>query len=565
MKNIFGFNNKFARNKLVTAMALAQNEFNPRSAFAGGEQGIWLDPNDLDAAKLRWAQANAGNPNFNSLFMQAFPNHALFQDSAGTTPVTAAGQPVGLVLDKRLGLVQSSELVVNGDFSSASGWTLGSGTTISGGTLNMATVTNTGALRSITIQANTWVIVRASVLSRTAGRVRFRLLNSGVEVANSGFINTTGDKLFYLYNTNANQVQVDPEFGVGFTGSVDNVSVRELPGNHAFQSTSISRPVLRQTPILGNELVVNGDFSSDTWWVKEQGWSISSGIATKPGSEVFALKTPNNTVVAGKTYAVTFTALTSGIFNVMFGSSYITAGSGVGTRTVLGTVTATTSIGFQGGSAISLDNISIREVTGYYTDRNYLEFDGVDDFLVTNNIDFTGTDQVSVFAGVRKLSDAAIGMLVELSVSGTANVGSFTMAASPNVGTGEFNWRARGSLDNVFNVGGYYAPISAVLSGSSDISTDYSVLRVNGKVAGSNYADSGTGNYGNYPLYIGRRGGTSLPFNGWLYGLLIKGALSSTAETARIEKMLLEKISESISYEPTLALNFLDQRYSIKV
>ena len=45
----------------------------PRSLFASGEQGIWLDPSDFST---------------------------LFQDAAGTTPVTALGQPVGKILDK---------------------------------------------------------------------------------------------------------------------------------------------------------------------------------------------------------------------------------------------------------------------------------------------------------------------------------------------------------------------------------------------------------------------------------------------------------------------------------
>jgi len=47
--------------------------FTPASLFAGGEQGAWCDPSDLDT---------------------------LFQDAAGTTPVTAAGQSVGKMLDK---------------------------------------------------------------------------------------------------------------------------------------------------------------------------------------------------------------------------------------------------------------------------------------------------------------------------------------------------------------------------------------------------------------------------------------------------------------------------------
>ena len=37
---------------------------------------------------------------FNSDFLNAFPDHTIFQDAAGTVPVTGAGQPVGLILDK---------------------------------------------------------------------------------------------------------------------------------------------------------------------------------------------------------------------------------------------------------------------------------------------------------------------------------------------------------------------------------------------------------------------------------------------------------------------------------
>jgi len=48
-------------------------QFDPLTLFAGGEQGAWYAPSDLST---------------------------LFQDSAGTTPVTADGQPVGLALDK---------------------------------------------------------------------------------------------------------------------------------------------------------------------------------------------------------------------------------------------------------------------------------------------------------------------------------------------------------------------------------------------------------------------------------------------------------------------------------
>jgi len=45
----------------------------PSTLFAGGEQGFWFDPSDFST---------------------------MFQDSAGTTPVTAVGQTVGKILDK---------------------------------------------------------------------------------------------------------------------------------------------------------------------------------------------------------------------------------------------------------------------------------------------------------------------------------------------------------------------------------------------------------------------------------------------------------------------------------
>ena len=47
--------------------------FSPASLFAAGEQGVWYDPSDFST---------------------------MFQDSAGTTPVTAVEQPLGRILDK---------------------------------------------------------------------------------------------------------------------------------------------------------------------------------------------------------------------------------------------------------------------------------------------------------------------------------------------------------------------------------------------------------------------------------------------------------------------------------
>ena len=175
--------------------------------------------------------------------------------------------------------------------------------------------------------------------------------------------------------------------------------------------------------------------------------------------------------------------------------------------------------------------------TGAY----YLAFDGVDDFLQTNNIDFTGTDKVSLFAGVTKLADTAQ-IIAELSQSVAYNAGSFYLAAGTDLNGNGYTAMARGSLGA--NAGKaarnftYLAPDVAVLSIKHDISGDLSSMRRNGVIGIDGLDDKGTGNFGNYPLYIGRRGGTTLPFNGHLYSLIGIGRLTTDSETTSLEKSI---------------------------
>jgi hypothetical protein len=42
---------------------------------------------------------------------------------------------------------------------------------------------------------------------------------------------------------------------------------------------------------------------------------------------------------------------------------------------------------------------------------------------------------------------------------------------------------------------------------------------------------AGTGNFLTYPLYIGRRGGTALPFNGQIFGLIVRFGTNLDAAT----------------------------------
>lgn len=166
--------------------------------------------------------------------------------------------------------------------------------------------------------------------------------------------------------------------------------------------------------------------------------------------------------------------------------------------------------------------------TGAY----YLAFDGVDDFFATNNIDFTATDKVSLFAGVRKLINAS-GLITELGNDTTNN--KFFLID-------EYRFLARGSINYISTqraeklVATY--PNNAVISAKGDITANVNTIRVNGKNGASSSSSLGAGGFIASPLYIGRRGGTSLPFSGHIYSLIGISRLTTDAETLALEKAI---------------------------
>ena len=187
--------------------------------------------------------------------------------------------------------------------------------------------------------------------------------------------------------------------------------------------------------------------------------------------------------------------------------------------------------------------------TGAY----YLAFDGADDFLQTNSIDFTATDKVSLFAGVRKLSDPTIGTLVELSSGSDSatNPGSFILGAP--YGPVGYGFQTRGDVDRGGRRTLGTAPTSDVVTGFLDLTKNTTELAIrpfrNGVQESVAFGGIGGfgGNFGNYPLYIGRRNGTLFPFNGHIYGLIGIGKLAADDETAAIEKELSKRVGVTLN------------------
>ena len=183
-------------------------------------------------------------------------------------------------------------------------------------------------------------------------------------------------------------------------------------------------------------------------------------------------------------------------------------------------------------------NYPVLQQDGTY--RYYLAFNGVNQWLQTNSIDFTYGDKMFVCAGVRKLSDAAVEIVAELSVQFYANNGTFAIAAPGSSTPYGYEFNSRGTQNSITNAG-YAAPITNVISGIGNISGNQAILRVNGTQAAVITTNQGTGNFGNHPLYIGARAGTSYWFNGRLYGLVVAGKAASDSEIASTEAWLNQK------------------------
>ena len=211
-----------------------------KKLFSNGEQGFFYDPNDLST---------------------------MYQDAAGTVPVTAVGQPVGLMLDKSKELSYGSERITGGNFElgligtksdgsgSASTWTLNTNNPISGtqdGNLIITTAT-TGAFPRLTFSSPAKVVgalceitFNYKVNSGTA--VISQLYNgSGTQVVNLSLTGNGIAKIKYIaVGTIANETLY---FGNSLCNiQIDNFSCKQILGNHASQTQSAMRPLLVASP-----------------------------------------------------------------------------------------------------------------------------------------------------------------------------------------------------------------------------------------------------------------------------------------------------------------------------
>ena len=212
-----------------------------KKLFANGEQGFFYDPNDLST---------------------------MFQDAAGTVPVTGVGQPVGLMLDKGKGLVLGSERINGGDFTngligvitegdgSASAWEINNTSPISGISDGKLSVTTPATFRPFLSFSNNAPKVAGALYTVSFD---YKVLSGSPVV---GLVSTGGGsavlnkpisgsgRFTYTYVTKGTGAAETIYFSAvsAYSLQIDNISCKQVLGNHAYQTTSAARPILRDTP-----------------------------------------------------------------------------------------------------------------------------------------------------------------------------------------------------------------------------------------------------------------------------------------------------------------------------
>jgi len=185
-----------------------------------------------------------------------------------------------------------------------------------------------------------------------------------------------------------------------------------------------------------------------------------------------------------------------------------------------------------------VDTSSVYDTVGF---PQYIKYNGLDQSLSTVSINFTATAQMSVFSGLRKLSDAAAGYAIELSVNSTSNSGAFYLSA-PNSAAANFGAGSGGTtFVSGASASSFAAPTTQTAQILANISAPSLNLYLNNTSVLSSTSTQGTGNYGNYAMYFGRRAGASSPFNGLEFQTIIVGKTLTATEIANTETYVNSK------------------------
>lgn len=544
----------------VMRLLLAPTPFAIWKAFRNSEPGLHLE---------------AVTPADNAI------NPTMFQDSAGTTPVTAVEQPLGLWLDTKNGNPRATpDLRTSGAIGllgSATAATFNTGTGV--GTVTRVDASNQSYVQISGLTASRFYELQCSAVSGGTLQVR-NGSETGTVVAS---LTTTGQCVVFTSGTTIT-LTASAAATVSFTCS----AVQSLSGNHAVQSSAGARPTFTQRV---NLLTYSEQFDNAAWvktnilsttanadgigdlaipdstnasHILAQGSVVTVAAPTKLSVRAKAGGYNHIAILLGSTNAVYFN-LSTGVIGVNPGglvASIEASGDAPGyydcaiinpnPNTTSASVfvcqtngassfigNGTSGVYFARADLRTADNAA-KAIPAYQRVTTASDYDtagfpprvvgnGTSHFM-TASLDMSSTDKVCVVASVTKNSDAATGLVCELT---NAAAQSFYLGAPTGSGSAKFSFKSQGSSPALAEdtASTYSAPVTCVATGIGDISSDVSQIRVNGSLRDAELADQGTGNYANSTLSLFSRGGSSLWLNGGISALTIRG--TSIADSMR--------------------------------
>lgn len=418
---------------------LLGTKWSPAFLFLAGEQGAWYDPSDMTT---------------------------LFQDAAGTTPVTAVEQPVGLMLDK------------SGRGNHAMQSTSTKRPVLSA-RVNLLTKTED-------ISTADWSKLGTSAPNADT---LLELAGSGVHrVSQSKNVPATKCCLyaeFYpagrsscslsVYDDSAGTTRANAVFSISGTGAV----------------------------ISGGDVLNKISLLPDGWY----GCYIESASAFSGGNV-----TVNIGVTDGAAQSYTGDA-TKGVRVRKVDFRPVNTGVNLPAYQRVNTATDYDTQGFP----------------------TYLKFDGIDDALQTNSIDFTATDKMTTWVGYRFSNLAGYDTLLDGGVSTAGTISLFSTS---------------GRVENYLGSTSGYAYenpspstlTSRVQSCSFDLAKPSITTQIVPRVNGAAVSTAVTGSYGTAASFsaqtycIGSLKNSTFYMQGNLYGLIVRGAQSTAAQIESTEQ-----------------------------
>ena len=403
-------------------------------------------------------------------------------------------------LESSLAPILGADVVTNGTFDADTDWTKGGGVTISGGVANCTSSATIVTQTGLTVDRRYFAKVD---YNKTSGS-GLRFQTGANQFASAALANGAGS-FFVSFVATSTTFSVAAN-GAVYSGTIDNVVIKEIPGNHAVQATASFRPNYKTDDTLfwlGSDEVddsliatlPNLGTNATVWYSTEAGSTIltaqtvSGSFEILRGANTYAVGAVDRALTAGETTDLTTYldakrgAVVTG--QTVTGASYSdpdTFGSGT---VVPGAVSIT------GSAVASITSFGVGTLTALYTltGASYSDPDTFGAGSVATSYSIAGTNYTNtntVGAGTLSTSYTIDG--VAYSDADTFGNGSFDTPGPLQTLTGvvyaDADVFGTGSLSTSYSMAGasYIDPDSF---GSSSLTTSYTIN-------GVSYSDADT-------------------------------------------------------------------------